>query len=335
MNTPLFSVIVPIYNVSRYLPQCIESVLNQEFRDFELILVDDGSTDNSGEICDQFQEQDARVKVIHKLNGGLVSARIAGIQSAIGKYVYNLDGDDFIASDLLENLYAIISAHEPDIISFGFQTIDEKGQEGAPQNDFLKEGLYKKEDLEAVFPRLIYDPDCKNFNSCSAMRFSIWSKTFRRDLMLPVQSQIPTTISRGEDVAAVMTAICRCKSLYVASFVGYHYRIQSASMTHTFKPSGLDALLVLVEYLKHNATKIPERNIEQFAMTEIFYHTKDAVNGFSDYREYKRYLEKIFTKRIWDIVMCFSLGMLTVSRKIQIIAIKWKLWWLYWCVYRR
>lgn len=335
MNTPLFSVIVPIYNVSRYLPQCIESVLNQEFRDFELILVDDGSTDSSGEICDYFQKQDSRVIVIHKPNGGLVSARIAGIQSAAGRYVYNLDGDDFIEADLLSNLHSIISVHEPDIISFGYQTIDENLHVGAPQKDFLQEGLYKERDLEAVLQKLIYDPESRNFNTCSAVRFSVWTKTFKRELMIPVQTRVPTTISRGEDVAAVMSAVCQCKSLYIAPFVGYNYRIQSASMTHTFKPNGFDTLLVLVAFLKENTAGIPEKNIDQFAMTEIFYHIKDAVKGFSTYSNYKCYIERIVTGEIRELAKRFSQGRLVISRRLQIIAIKWKLWWLYWLVYRR
>ena len=95
-----FSVIVPVYKVEKYLPNCIESVLNQTFSDFELILVDDGSPDSCPEICDSYKEKDSRIKVVHKPNGGLASARRAGIKVAEGEYVYNLDSDDLIENTI-------------------------------------------------------------------------------------------------------------------------------------------------------------------------------------------------------------------------------------------
>ena len=100
----LVSVIVPVYNVQRYLPQCIDSVLNQTYQDFELILVDDGSPDNCGSICDAYAERDSRIRVIHKPNGGLSDARNAGLAIASGKYVYFLDSDDTIEPHLLQTV---------------------------------------------------------------------------------------------------------------------------------------------------------------------------------------------------------------------------------------
>ena len=103
-----FSVIVPIYNVEKYLSRCIDSVLSQTFADFELILVDDGSPDNCPEICDKYVQKDHRIKVVHKENGGLVSARQAGVSIAKGDYIFNLDGDDAITPDALMSAYQII-----------------------------------------------------------------------------------------------------------------------------------------------------------------------------------------------------------------------------------
>ena len=103
-----FSVIVPVYKVEDYLPNCIESILGQTFSDFELILVDDGSPDNCPKICDSYMEKDQRIKVVHKENGGLASARRAGIKVAQGEYVFNLDSDDLIENDTLECAYKII-----------------------------------------------------------------------------------------------------------------------------------------------------------------------------------------------------------------------------------
>ena len=103
----LFSVIVPIYKVEKYLPDCVNSILNQTYKDFELLLVDDGSPDNCPQMCDDFALKDSRIRVIHKKNGGLVSARNIGIKNAKGKYICYVDGDDTVAVS-----YTHLRAHE-------------------------------------------------------------------------------------------------------------------------------------------------------------------------------------------------------------------------------
>lgn len=112
----LLSVIVPVYNVEEYLPTCIESVLNQTFKDFEVILVDDGSTDESGQICDEYAKKDERVKVIHKENGGLSDARNVGLLSSKGKYIAFVDGDDFIIETAFEKLMRKITIYDAEIV---------------------------------------------------------------------------------------------------------------------------------------------------------------------------------------------------------------------------
>ncbi len=117
---PKFSVIVPVYNVEEYLEECVNSVLNQSFADFELVLVDDGSLDNCPEMCDSYARADSRVKVIHKQNGGLSDARNAGLESARGEFVVFLDSDDYWnQKDGLEILYSQIELHNADIVLFG------------------------------------------------------------------------------------------------------------------------------------------------------------------------------------------------------------------------
>ena len=119
------SIIVPVYNVEKYLENCIESILNQTFKDFELILVDDGSTDNSSKICDIYEKKDSRIKVIHKNNGGLSSARNAGLDIACGKYVGFVDSDDYIHYQMYEKLYSQIIKNKADISICGFQKVKE------------------------------------------------------------------------------------------------------------------------------------------------------------------------------------------------------------------
>lgn len=122
------SVIIPIYNVEKYLSDCVESVLKQTYTDLEIILVDDGSQDASGQICDDYAKQDSRVQVIHKKNGGLSSARNAGIDQATGQYFFFLDSDDWIAENALELLYKEIKSTGSDLALCNMQYVDEQGK---------------------------------------------------------------------------------------------------------------------------------------------------------------------------------------------------------------
>ena len=117
MNSPKISIIVPVYNVEQYLENCINSVLNQSFRNFQLILVDDGSKDSSGEICDRFVLKDSRVKVIHKPNAGVSAARNAGIDIATGQFICFIDSDDWIESEYLQKI--VDEIYDFDILFFG------------------------------------------------------------------------------------------------------------------------------------------------------------------------------------------------------------------------
>lgn len=119
MEMPEFSIIIPIYKVEKYLNQCVDSVLNQTFGDFELILVDDGSPDKCGQICDSYESADSRIKVVHKNNGGLSSARNAGLDIAIGKYVIFLDSDDYWDDNTaLEHFYENLAETDADLLVF-------------------------------------------------------------------------------------------------------------------------------------------------------------------------------------------------------------------------
>ena len=108
MYNDLISVIVPVYNIEKYLPRCVDSILNQSYKNIEIILVDDGATDNCPTICDEYAKKDGRVVVVHKVNGGLSSARNAGLDVAKGEYIVTVDGDDFVAQDYVWHLYKIL-----------------------------------------------------------------------------------------------------------------------------------------------------------------------------------------------------------------------------------
>lgn len=219
-----FSVIVPVYNVERFLRQCVESVLNQRCGDFELILVDDGSPDNCPRICDEYALKDGRVRVIHKTNGGLVSARKAGCVIAVGEYVVCLDGDDYIAPNCLDSFAKAIDAYSPDICLCGFyEAYSENEVKCLP---FENAGFYDKETIEKhIYPYLIENKYGRYFSA------SIWAKAFRREIYTEYQTSVDSRIKIGEDQCVVKPCVFRAESLYVIDECLYYYRQNDESMT--------------------------------------------------------------------------------------------------------
>ena len=180
----LFSVIVPIYKVEKYLERCVDSILAQTCPDYELILVDDGSPDRCPEICDAYAKKDPRVRVIHKPNGGLVSARNAGILAAKGDYICYVDGDDWARPELLAYVRDRLSESPVplDMVIFGADTVSESGS--TPYWSSAEEGYYDRARLEKeIFPFLLTDRR-KGFRAGTMLYAHTWNKVSRRELQL-------------------------------------------------------------------------------------------------------------------------------------------------------
>lgn len=242
-----FSIIVPIYNVESYLPQCIESVLCQSFKDYELILVDDGSPDGCPLLCDKYKEQESRVRVIHKRNGGLVSARKAGVEIATGDYCIALDGDDWLDDNALEKLSVIEKKYNPDLIRFGFTLSRSNFFKEVPIMAF-RNGYYSRDEMERdLVPWLIYGKDGKCFPQ------SIWGSAIKRQLYYQEQMQVPDVISIGEDASVMNPIHFKAKNLYIMKDCLYFYRANDNSMTKNRKPFSLDNPQIRAE---HQARRI-------------------------------------------------------------------------------
>jgi len=136
------SVVIPVYNVEKYLRECVDSVLGQTYSELEVILVDDGSPDNCGAICDEYAEQDGRITVIHKKNGGLSDARNAGLKQVSGKYVYFLDSDDYLKKDAIEILVDTAEKENADVIFFSAETVYEDYEYKSIKDDFARKQSY-------------------------------------------------------------------------------------------------------------------------------------------------------------------------------------------------
>ena len=227
----LFSVIVPIYNVEKYIRQCVNSILNQTYEDFELILVDDGSPDGCPSICDDFVKQDNRVKVIHKENGGPTSARKAGILKANGDYIVCVDGDDFLVSEMLRKVSDVLLKSQYDIVCFSYKTVSDKKIIDNFSVEYRK-GEYSRNQIESeIFPTLVTGTNGKRFPP------AVWCKVFKKELLKPIQLKLSDQIILGEDSCLSYCSIYNANSIYILDEQLYCYRINNSSITRQRKKS--------------------------------------------------------------------------------------------------
>lgn len=248
-----FSVIVPVYKVEEYLDACVESVLSQTFSDYELILVDDGSPDRCGQICDGYSRQDSRIRVVHKENGGLASARRAGIRVAQGEYVLNLDSDDRIEPDTLEYAHRIITQTRCQILSFSYRWV-KNGEILKTTDDTLEEGLYEGRDLEKhIYPKLLMD---KNMDHIS---YYLAGKAVERSLLTPHQLAVSEGISLGEDLCCVVPCYLHAQSVYISKKAAYLYTVRENSLSKEFNTKQILLMEdVLRELGKNDMQKVPD-----------------------------------------------------------------------------
>lgn len=221
----LVSIIVPIYQVEQYLNQCIESIISQTYKMIEVILVDDGSNDSCGKICDDYGLNDKRIKVIHKDNGGLVSARKAGIAIAKGFYVTFVDGDDWIEKDYIDNMVG--SEMDSDIIIAGY-TECSRINEPKPFVNGIPNGIYCKDGIgKLVVPRLLGDLD-----SMFIIAPAVWNKLFKRAILEHSLTKVNNEVTLGEDIICSYSAILEAESIVINNnILGYNYRLNDFSMT--------------------------------------------------------------------------------------------------------
>ena len=218
------SIIIAVYNIEPYLVRCINSILAQTYQDFEIILVDDGSTDGSSVLCDFYGQQDGRIIVIHKGNGGLVSARKAGLAIAQGEYIGFVDGDDWIEPQMYEHLMQLAEEHQADLVLGG--SIEDVDGRVIYKVNRLESGVYDKERLrKEVYPYML----CAEDFFCMGIQPYIWNKLIRRDLAYAYM-MIDDRIRVGEDVAAVMPMLLKADKVVISDHCDYHYCIRGTSM---------------------------------------------------------------------------------------------------------
>lgn len=228
----LISIIVPVYNVSAYLGRCIDSILAQTYKNFEVILVNDGSTDDSGKVCDSYALLDSRVKVIHKENGGLSSARNAGIAIAQGEYLGFVDSDDWITSDMYEYLYSVLIQNQADI-SVSACVRCESTIEG---NNFI---LAQKSFSTIVYSQEEYIKKFMKIDS-QTIEYYACNKLYKKELLTNDQYPVGKT---AEDVLGTYKALLKASKIAQSDKITYLYYVNPQSITASFSITKANDLL--------------------------------------------------------------------------------------------
>lgn len=242
------SIIVPVYNVEKLLPRCVESIMAQTKENIEIILVDDGATDDSGAVCDAYAKKDARIRVIHKPNGGLTSAWKAGAEAAAGTYLGFIDSDDWIDEDMYERMWESAVKYDSDVVVCGlvFDYEDPALEKRQEISGFEKE-YYDRKGLEALYPALINDG--RFFGRM--LQPARVTKLYRRELVEKNMVLCDERVSVGEDMQLTLPVLMDAQSMSVVKdFYPYHYWFNQNSMTGKFDPNYLDKIKVMEERLK-------------------------------------------------------------------------------------
>lgn len=256
-SIPKISIICPVYNVEKFLRKCIDSIIAQTFQDWELILVDDGSKDNSASICDEFANEDNRIRVIHKENGGVGTARQTGLDAVQGEYVIHVDSDDWVESTMLEELYKKAEATNADVVICDYY----RNSSGKQIYCCQKTDNDPIATLKDIFNKRLYG--------------ALWNKLIRRSTLIKYQVRFYPQVNYCEDVL-ICAQILKHKEV-VVSYVPkalYHYLMNETSISHNINREYYESLLI---YMKALEVILPKeeysKSIENVTL-EVF------INGF-------------------------------------------------------
>jgi len=229
------SVIIPIYNTEKYLPECLSSVVNQFYRNIEVILVDDGSTDHCPEICDEWAERDKRIRVIHQKNAGLGLARNSGLLQATGDYVCFVDSDDRISHEMISACTETMKDFRPDMVTYGIADISAEGEVIAEHIPCTEKDLYTgREVIEEILPEYIGKDLRTGFSS--GLYMSACCTLFSRELFSRADFRfVSERVIISEDVYSLLGLFSYVESVVIVHKALYYYRVNEASQTHTYR----------------------------------------------------------------------------------------------------
>lgn len=276
----LISVIIPVYNIEQYLPRCLDSVIAQTYNNLEIILVDDGSTDSSGEICDKYSLLDNRIKVIHKSNGGVSSARNEGLEVAKGDYIGFVDGDDIIEKDMYQILLDNAIKYHCEMSCCQIDTISVDG---------VRTSINTEESCVLSVDRIVSGFFSEGF--IKEMMYSQCNKIFSNQIISNIRFK---PYKYCEDILFIFETVLNCTKVYYDNYIGYHYvhRFNSA-MTSSFSRNRLDYIYAAREIEKRCERYYP--SLSEKAHLWVYLHvltTIRSVIGANQKQQFEDFLKE-------------------------------------------
>lgn len=312
----LVSIVVPIYKVEQYLERCVHSICNQTYRELEIILVDDGSPDQCGKMCEEYAKQDDRIQVVHKENGGLSDARNEGVKYATGKYILFVDSDDYIAKDLVEKTVEVAETQNCDIVLFDYYYVEDGMTEVRSTNISEGKVFSLKDDHE-----LLMAPP------------SAWSKLFNRKFYLEAECPFPKGLY-FEDLATTPILLMKAKRVYYIKKPFYYYIIRGNSIMtgKNYEKSCSDKFEVLNHILEaYEASgnyELYKSEIEYLMFTNAYFEPSKVLALAGEDGEYlERYRSYIYEK-IPDIHKNKYVKQMGKKDKIHLWILDHKQYWM-------
>lgn len=288
METPLISIIVPVYKVEPYLHKCVDSILSQTYTHLEIFLVDDGSPDNCGKICDEYAQKDNRIKVIHKKNGGLSDARNVAIDVAKGEYITFVDSDDFVTSDYVETLYHLVKKYQCKVGVAWLRTFHEGCEAGTNQPPYIKKVFDRMEGIEKMFYQELFDT-------------AAWCKIYHRSLF-ETGIRYPLRLIY-EDLPTTYLLFLQADKIAFCNHIIYNYLLRANSIEgQPFKANKLDSALKILDMIQSHSNELKpvEKAVRCRLLSFCLHILLEMPTGYADKR--KQVLIDYVKRNRWKVL---------------------------------
>lgn len=317
------SIIVPVYKVEKYLVRCVKSLQNQTLQDIEIILVDDGSPDKCGEICDHLAVMDKRISVIHKDNGGLSSARNEGLKKATGMYIGFVDSDDDVQEDMFEKMVNVAESHQVDFVMADYLRILENGTEIKVTKN-IRSGLYDKEDIKKdIFPSLIMSE-----NLDYGPLLSVWHCIYKHEFLKKNSIYFANDVKWSEDnLFSSLVGYYANSFYYLKGKMLYRYHQNQGTITTSYRPGAWEIYRKMNEYLVQFFSNKSDFDFSRQLKLHLLYYAcntigMECINAKNVKDAMTRTKVIVNDSTLRKEMRNFSLPLVNVKLKIQIYFIK-------------
>lgn len=342
------SFIIPAYNIEKYIGKCLDSILKQTFQDFEIVVVNDGSSDGTGKVLDEYAQKDSRIKVLHKKNEGVSAARNDGVKMASGKYILFWDGDDFAEDYTCEELVNIMETKGVDSVVYGYYRYKDGAVFETCLPYFDKEFYEGGEILDKMVPQFVglsYDKINAWLRGEDKALYvenpALWRIMVSRDIIVDNDLKFDTRLKVGEDTCFISEYLSCAKKVYVQQKCYYYLVTRETSTIFVYEKKAMQKLQGKVNLLDGRAdltARIKQRTGKDITDTwagiaimsaiQIGFMMAGKVSGYSMHQRYQAYKGYVADPRVQKLVKDFPLGKAGGVKRIPFLMLKMKCYWL-------